>query len=592
MRRLTRYASAAAATALFAVLVCMIFRGAWGLDSCPVMPDARTVWPESGAAMMLRDWLACGLFHPLDVRFFAGSPYFWQELFFALCAWLSGAGMAYWLRGRGVSRLSSCAAGLLLSLCGYWFTLYSAGHAGWFYWMSTGTFSFGLMDRAVRKNKMKNWVLLGACEAWASFHQPDLWLVFAVFAGAYFAWCCVRERKWPCIKGLAACAAVFFAVGAPSFANALGEAIGARDRQVDKFAGAAAASGADAAEARWIFATNWSMPPAETAEFAFARINGDTSCPLTLALGARQGTGVRPYTGALGRPYGAKEGNYRQHSLYVGLATCLLALAGAACAFRRKRGGSAGDAGFLAAAAAVFWLFSLGRYCEPVYRLVYALPFGDYLRAPVKWHHLTEFCLCALAGYGLDLLRRAAGAKMPRLAAASLAAVVAFAGAMDLARVDRLYCAVDSIAPFRAPNAAAAEIVRRGGGTMLDLVSAAGGPLADSFRSQGVDVTGGGAADVEHARFVLAAGAPGAPDALDPAQASWLAARGASCAGAYALTARGVRKAFPGARGVFSLWEVPGVEPPDRSPKPSTVALGALSLAAGVFAAAFGAAKS
>ena len=43
----------------------------------------------------------------------------------------------------------------------------------------------------------------------------------------------------------------------------------------------------------------------------------------------------------------------------------------------------------------------MGRYCGPVYRLVYRLPFVDYLRAPVKWHHLTEFCFCVLAGYGL-----------------------------------------------------------------------------------------------------------------------------------------------------------------------------------------------
>lgn len=37
---------------------------------------------------------------------------------------------------------------------------------------------------------------------------------------------------------------------------------------------------------------------------------------------------MRPYTGALGRPLGATAGNYRQHSLYVGWVTCLLALLG------------------------------------------------------------------------------------------------------------------------------------------------------------------------------------------------------------------------------------------------------------------------
>ena len=195
----------------------------------------------------------------------------------------------------------------------------------------------------------------------------------------------------------------------------------------------AGASAVDEAEKRWIFVTNWSLPPAEIAEFFIPRLNGDTSCPLTLSIGARAGTGVRPYTGALGRPKDAPQGNYRQHSLYVGFVTCLLALAGVVFGWRKP------DARFFAVAAVVFCLFSLGRYCEPVYRLVYALPFGDYLRAPVKWHHLTEFCLCVLAAYGIEGLWNFAWLK-GRRGVALVGALVLF-GAFDLARTDRLYCA-------------------------------------------------------------------------------------------------------------------------------------------------------
>ena len=80
--------------------------------------------------------------------------------------------------------------------------------------MLFGVFAFGLADRAVRKDKLKNWVLLGACVAWASFYQPDLWLLFTIFTAAYFVWCCVRERKLPRVKGVAAALAALMSEAA------------------------------------------------------------------------------------------------------------------------------------------------------------------------------------------------------------------------------------------------------------------------------------------------------------------------------------------------------------------------------------------
>ena len=96
---------------------------------------------------------------------------------------------------------------------------------------------------------------------------------------------------------------------------------------------------------------------------------------------------------------------------------------------------------FFAVAAVVFWLFSMGRFCEPVYRIVYSLPFGDYLRAPVKWHHLTEFCRAVLAGYGLRSWMSLMSKRMDRRIAMAVAAFLAVGGAFVLACNDRLYCA-------------------------------------------------------------------------------------------------------------------------------------------------------
>ena len=444
-------------TAVFAALAGFVFWGTWSTDFAPVMPDCPIVYGPDYAMGTLRGMFVSGKFVPADVCKFLGSPYFWQELQYALALYCAALGMAYYCRGRGLSRLAAYGAGLLLAFCGYWCTLFSAGHLGWFQWMTYGVFAFGLADRAVRKGKLRHWLLLGACVAWGSCYQADLWLLFTLLTGAYFIWCCVRERKIPW-KGALVSAAVFFAVGAPFIRSAFVNDLAGRDKQIEEGQTVSEKdkSTVDEREKRWIFVTNWSLPPAETAEFFIPRINGDTSCPMTLSIGARYGKGVKQYTGALGRPKDAPAGNYRQHSLYVGLVTCLLALVGVGLALVRTHGGVRvrTDIAFFAIAAVVCWLLSMGRYCEPVYRVVFSLPFGDYLRAPVKWHHLTEFCLVILAGFGIEaLLSLVSRVSSLKSFALPIVGAVVMIGACDLARVDHLYCAPVDLREAKRQNA-------------------------------------------------------------------------------------------------------------------------------------------
>ena len=571
-------------TALFAVLAGFVFWGTWSLSACPVMPDAQMVFNESGyVADFLRDRIASGKFVPWDLTAFVGSPYLWQELQYALAAYFAALGLVYYLRGRGLSRLSSYGAGLFLGFCGYWLTLYSAGHAGWFRWMMYGVFAFGLADRAVRKNKTKNWVLLGACVAWASFYQSDLWLLFTVFTGAYFIWCCAREHKWPNWRGVGIAALVFFVIGGPSFVGSYRDKA-SRDRQIEESKGSALTGGKqdDDREARWIFVTNWSMPPAETLEFFIPRLNGDTSCSSVLSLGGSQSTGVRPYTGALGRPINAKSGNYRQHSLYVGWITCLLALAGIVLG-RRNR-----EVVFFAVAAVVFWILSTGRYCEPVYRLVFMLPIGDSIRAPVKWHHLTELCLCALAGFGLEYVRRLLVERFslkPRIVCVALCSVVVF-GACDLARIDRLYCAAVDLSVVQARNPAADEIIKRGGGVVADMIQGGNGPIAWSFGARRLNLVQNPTG--EDVRFVWATVA----QASDPGLAAWLKARNAMPVGAYAVTPKAIRATNSRAANVM-LFELPGapakpVAEPETPPMTFVTWLGVISLLATIGVSIYG----
>ena len=436
-------------TAVFAVLAGFVFWGTWSTDMAPVMPDCPTSYPVHWFRSFLVGWLTDGKFAPAEAINWIGHPVIWTEFQYAFAAYMSALGMVYFLRGRGLSRVASYGAGLLLAFSGYWFSLFSAGHLGWFQWMTYGVFVFGLIDRALTKGKVRHWLLLGACLAWGSMRQADLWLLFSAFSAVYFVFraVCVlvdapREARprqlFPWFKGSLLALASLLCVGLASFRSAFVNDLAGRDKQIAE-GQTVGGNVKDEAEKRWIFTTNWSMPPEAVKEFWNARVEGDTSCLMTLAIGNGRHNGIKPYTGRLGRPKDAPSGNYRQHSLYVGGVTCLLAILGLALGLRQKNR----DVIFLAVSAVVFCLFSMGRYCEPVYRLVYALPFGDYLRAPVKWHHLTEFCLVALAGYGIFLFSEAPWHKVSigSRGKTAILAIVVLLGACNLAYVNRFFCA-------------------------------------------------------------------------------------------------------------------------------------------------------
>ena len=388
----------AAFTAVFAVCAAVVFWGTWSPEMAPVMPDCPTSYPLHWFRARLVGWLENGKFTPSEAINWIGSPYIWTEFQYAFAAYMSALGMVYFLRGRGLPRVAAYGAGLLLAFSGYWFTLFSAGHLGWFQWMTYGVFAFGLIDRALEKGKPRHWLLLGACLAWGSMHQPDLWLLFSVFSAAYFVFRLAvvlhdmaRDSrraalvKW--VKGAAMALAALLAIGGASFRSAFVNDLAGRDKQIEEGQTLGANAAKDDAEKRWIFVTNWSMPPEATKEFWHAGVEGDTSCPYTLAIGQKRGNGIRQYVGRLGRPLGATQGNYRQHSLHVGWVTCFLAVLGLLSAllpWLRDAGHETRATGdgrqstmdspsntnnsaiiFFAVSAVVFWLFSMGRYCEP-----------------------------------------------------------------------------------------------------------------------------------------------------------------------------------------------------------------------------------
>ena len=436
-------------TAFFAVAVACVFWGTWSPEVSFIQPDQGICYPAGFLMQKWRDVCGGTAVVPGDLRFLLGGPYAWQELQYALAMYLAALGVAYYLKGRGVGPLARYGAAAAYGLMGYNFTLFSAGHLGWFIFLMYGPFCFGLIDRCVRKGKWTNWVLLGGVLAWGSAQQPDMWLLFTVMAFIYGVFRLVvqlratlpskRGRETVRILcGVLVTAVALVAVGWPQLKNAIFVQTANRDKQIAGATGEAQDDKPKSAEQakadrekRYVFCTNWSLPPDEIAEFVVPDLKGGSSDP---RISPRN-----PYKGRIGMQYAPGRWQpYRQHSLYMGFFTVCFALVGVAFGLRRKDA----EVAFWSAMAAVLLVCALGCF-TPFYRLVFAIPIGDYIRCPVKFVHLLEWCVAVLAGFGAAaLLDTRIAQRAPKVAAAAIAAILVV-NAVNLAVIDARYCAVD-----------------------------------------------------------------------------------------------------------------------------------------------------
>ena len=366
-----------------------------------------------------------------------------HEMRYVLCLFFFGLSCVYYLRSQHLDLLPAFGTGLLVSFSGYIFTLFCAGHMGFFIMMGLFFWSFGLLNKAIETKQWRYFVLLPACVMWAQSGQPDVWMLFAAILGVYALrrlWL-ARTQFLKLLPKFILSAVIAGLIGGSSIYIVLTQHLAGRDKQIaesSRVTGTGEATPEEKkqqAEDRWIFATNWSLPLADCAELLIPGFFGDNAM-----------TPPYPYWGALGRPYRFEPGkmmpNYRQHTTYLGLITVFLALVGV-CAwlgfrvqgsgFRGKgKGGSkqerssevkdkslAGDDAplltshlslstytdvpFWAGVWVICLIFALGRY-TPIYRLFYAIPYMDYLRAPVKFLHFTELATALLAGFGMQAL--------------------------------------------------------------------------------------------------------------------------------------------------------------------------------------------
>jgi len=359
------------------------------------------------------------------------NPITLHEVRYIIGLFLFALSIAYYLQSVKVTYLPAYGAGLLAAFSGYTFTLFCAGHLGYYWSLATFFWSMGLVNRAFEKGFYRYYVMLSVVVMWAEVTSPDVWILCMLLLSGYILFRSFVYRKMNDIFSrlfkfiLAGILALL--IGAHGLSIIFSQHLAGRDKQIAE-SSRASASGEETPEAkrqqaedRWIFATNWSLPLADTMELLIPGFLGDNAM-----------TPPYPYWGALGRPYRFEPGkmmpNYRQHTTYLGLITVLLALVGV-CAWgaKKKTEGQKDerteeaiptsyllpptsslhtcyrDVPFWAGVWVICLVLALGRY-TPIYRLFYAIPYMDYLRAPVKFLHFTELATGLLAGFGMQAL--------------------------------------------------------------------------------------------------------------------------------------------------------------------------------------------
>jgi hypothetical protein len=427
---------------IFAVCMVIVFSEAFPKFVALASPDSGPFFsfaPRTGAFEGL---LTGSPFTPQKLYWLLLNPLYAHDLTYILDTFFLTLAGVYYLTGQRVHPLAAWTGGLALGLCGYTFTLFCAGHRGYFHMFSCVMWAFGLLSRCFETRRLFYFAMLGLVFAWGVPYQPDVVVLAGAVVAAYALWLTghskVKTGDWKREVGrrivsvwprFGVSILVLGLAGFDGVRSAVTTQVASREAQISGVTAQAAQTGAKPTKRsakeehdRWIFATNWSLPPEDMLEFVVPGVFGNDSMQMPY-----------PYWGRLGRPAdevfqkGRMMPNYRQHTVYLGMISVLFALFGVIAYFsnRKKHASrlspvSAGDkptadrrlpiadhsdVPFWCGVWAVCLLLAMGRY-TPFYRLFYSIPYMGYIRDPVKFHHLVEAATAFLAGFGMNAFLR------------------------------------------------------------------------------------------------------------------------------------------------------------------------------------------
>lgn len=479
--------------AVFAVAILYVFFPVLGKYAALHAPDSMPFFSYKHSSVVWANVLGGqSSFTPHTLYWLIFNPLYAHELTYIIDTLVLSLGALYYLRGRNVSPLAAWCGALALGLSGYTFTLFCAGHRGYFHMFSCAIWAFGLLDRGFRTKKLFYFAVIGLVFAWGIPYQPDVFVLVGAVAGFYALWLTFNQSTgfmktalsiWPrfivmlIFLGLA---------GYSSIHSAATDRIADRRAQIGGDS-RSAESNSDGSKKeaepkvspkeQWLFATNWSLPPEDMLEFIVPGVFGDESVH-----------GAHPYWGRLGQPdtsvfqKGRMMPNYRQHTVYFGIISVVFSFFAIFVwfKFRKMQGDDSTekavfrDVPFWAVVWIIALLLAMGRF-TPFYRLFYAIPYMGLIRAPVKFLHIVEISSALLCGFGVHALLTQADIfsrvkKQFLWFALGFVALLGIVGLVFIASKSGMIQHVQSLAAIKNADAVSAYALKNIGRTVLFLI--------------------------------------------------------------------------------------------------------------------------
>ncbi len=337
-------------------------------------------------------------------QFFLLGPVFYSK-FHALVA-LFGLGIAAWYSCRllGFSPLVGVLTGIAAALNMNVFSNACWGLSSRPWALATSMLAVGLISTRSSNNFWIRCALAGLAVGMGITEGADVGIIFSVFIGAYvFVHALVTAE--PGARGSTVGIGIAKVIVVAGFAGFMAfniiDALVFRAKVMDAVESQKQAM---APEQSWDWATQWSLPKAESLRVIIPGLHGYR---MDTPDGGR-------YWGTAGRDPHWEETHqgYPRFSgagEYAGVTVVLIAVFGFCQALRRK--GSVYTRSesiliyFWAAVVVISLLCAWGRYGS-FYRIVYALPVFSNIRNPIKWTHPMHLGILMLFAYGLEALWR------------------------------------------------------------------------------------------------------------------------------------------------------------------------------------------
>jgi len=390
---------------LFLAISLVLFRAALNPDVVFSASDANMGWLTFKKGVMPEMFSGAYRAFPLLGISFLKQPILSDVLLWLLpvpiyndavyAVFLLGASifLLLFLRLLNRSWVGACC-GVLIALWLGSVTISAGGHIGKFGVAFFGCAAMCFIEKTVRASSRVRvlWALIaGGSIGGMLLEQQDVGLFWGIFIGAYALFRCIQQYGKSDGLGYAI---VFLPIAVAALLLAGPSALVMYKTNVTDIA-SVENTDSQSAENKWNYITQWSFAPPETLDLVAPGL-----------MGWKTGDPEGPYWGSIGQSAewpktGQGFKNFKLDSIYIGILPILLA--GVALFRSRSSKEYRATIWFLCGASVVLFLLACGKF-SPLYRLFYALPIVNNIRAPVKFLQIFQLTVGILAAFGLDAL--------------------------------------------------------------------------------------------------------------------------------------------------------------------------------------------